>query len=183
MVSYFQKFKKFYPLFFSLIFISFLATAVSVIKKAGYHVTYSVTPSMPQGFYLIAPSKKIARYDTVEFMPPKAALDFARSLHWVPKSGFIIKYVFATPGDDVCVRDEAIWINGKKIGKVYRFYAFGKLLPQTKICGKLADDQYLLMSTKRERSFDGRYFGPVSSRNILGRAIPIFITKFILREV
>ena len=164
-------------MFFSLIFIVFLATVVSVIKKAGYRITYSVTPSMPQGFYLIVPSKKIARYDTVEFMPPQAALDFARDLHWVPKSGFIIKYVFAIPGDEVCVRNEAIWINDKKTGKVYRFYAFGKLLPQTKICGKLADGQYLLMSTKRERSFDGRYFGPVSSRNILGRAIPIFITK------
>lgn len=177
MVSCLQKFRKFYPLLFSLIFIGLLATIVSIIKEAGYHITYSVTPSMPQGFYLIVPIKKIARYDAVEFMPPKAALDFARDLHWVPENGFIIKYVFAIPGDDVCVRDEAIWINGKKIGKVYRFYAFGKLLPQTKICGKLVSDQYLLMSTKRQRSFDGRYFGPVTSLGILGRAIPIFITK------
>ncbi len=129
---------------------------------------------MPRGFYLVAPVKKITRYDIVEFVPPKAILDFARDLHWIPDSGLIIKYVFAIPGDDVCVRDGAIWINGKKIGKVYRFYAFEKLLPQTKICGKLRDDQYLLLSIKRERSFDGRYFGLISSRDILGRAVLIY---------
>ena len=169
--------RKFSPLFFSLIFISILAIAVSIIKKTGYHITYSATASMPRGFYLVVPTKKIARYDIVEFVPPKAILDFARDLRWIPESGLIIKYVFAIPGDDVCVRDEAIWINGKKIGKVYRSYAFEKLLPQTKICGKLGDDQYLLLSTKRERSFDGRYFGAISSRNILGRAISIFISN------
>lgn len=171
------KLRKFYPLFFSLIFISLLAITVNIIKKFGYHVTYSATASMPQGFYLVVPTKKTTRYDIVEFIPPKTILDFARNLHWIPESGLIIKYVFAIPGDDVCVRSEAIWINNKKIGKVYRAYAFEKLLPQTKICGKLKDDQYLLLSTKRERSFDGRYFGAISSRNILGRAVPIFITN------
>lgn len=167
--------RKFYPLFFSLIFIGFLAIAIGVIKQVGYHITYSATVSMPQGFYLVVPTKKIKRYDIVEFLPPAEAVAFARDLHWIPRSGLIIKYVYAIPGDDVCVRNEAIWINGKKIGKVYRFYAFEKLLPQTKICGKLKEEQYLLLSTKRERSFDGRYFGAISSCSILGRAIPIFI--------
>lgn len=162
-------------MFFGLFFLGLLAIIVSIIKRAGYHVTYSATASMPQGFYLVVPIKQVERYDIVEFLPPKAALDFVRNLHWIPKSGLIIKYVFAIPGDDVCVRNEAIWINGKRIGKVYRFYAFEKLLPQTKICGKLADDQYLLLSTKKARSFDGRYFGAISSSSILGRAIPIFI--------
>lgn len=171
------RFRKFRVLFFSLIFISLLAVIVNIIKVAGYHVTYSATTSMPRGFYLVVPIKKIMRYDIVEFTPPKVILDFVRNLHWIPESGLVIKYVFGMPGDDVCVHDEAIWINGNKIGRVYRTYAFEKLLPQTKICGKLENDQYLLLSTKRERSFDGRYFGAISSRNILGRAIPVFISN------
>lgn len=167
--------KRLNPLFLSLVLISLFAIAIGIIKKAGYHIIYSATASMPQGFYLIVPVKKITRYDIIEFIPPKEALDFARKLHWIPDSGSIIKYVFAIPGDFVCVHNNAIWINGKKIGKIYRFYAFEKLLPQTKICGKLQENQYLLLSTKRDRSFDGRYFGAVSSLNILGRAIPISI--------
>ncbi|EKE01521.1 MAG: conjugal transfer protein precursor [uncultured bacterium] len=174
--SYFQKFKKFRPLFFSLMAISFIAITVGAIKKAGYHITYSATPSMPQGFYLVVPTKKIERYDVVEFIPPKPVLNFLKERKWVPQSGLIIKYVFAVPGDDVCVRDEAVWVNGKRVGDVYRFYAPEKILPRTKICGKLNADQYLLLSTKRRRSFDGRYFGAISSSDILGRAVPVFIT-------
>lgn len=78
------------------------------------------------------------------------------------------------PGDQVCVSNWAILINGKKIGKVYKFYAKDQPLPQTRMCGKLKEDQYLLLSTKNERSFDGRYFGIISSDRILGRAVPIF---------
>ena len=166
--------KKLLPLFFSLIFIGILSITVIAIKKSGYHITYSVTPSMPQGFYLVMPTKKIARYDIVEFIPPLSVLEFIKEKHWVPQSGSIIKYVFAIPNDHVCIHDEAIWINGKKIGPVYKFYAENKLLPQTKICGKLTQGEYLLLSTENKRSFDGRYFGIVSSERILGRAVAIF---------
>jgi conjugative transfer signal peptidase TraF len=177
MASCFQKVKKFHPLFFGLAFIGFIAVVVGAIKKSGHHVTYSATPSMPRGFYLVVPTKKIERQDVVEFVPPLTVLDFVKERHWIPRSGSVIKYVFAIPGDDVCVRNKAIWVNGKKIGIVYQSYAFGKLLPQTKICGKLKNDQYLLLSTKSKRSFDGRYFGAISSRRILGKAIPLFITE------
>ena len=167
--------KRFYPLFLGLILIVLIAVAVSVLKKSGYHITCSATTSMPRGFYLVMPTKEIKRYDIVEFMPPPAALEFIAKHHWAPKSGLIIKYVFALPGDDICVRNHAIWINGQKIGKVYHFYAPGKLLPQTKICGKLKENEYLLLSTKKERSFDGRYFGAVTSSNILGKAVPLWV--------
>jgi len=169
--------KKLLPLFLSLIFIALLALTVSIIKSAGFHMTYSATKSMPRGLYLIAPTKKIARYDIVELIPPPIALDFIKKNHWAPQSGSIIKYVFAIPNDHVCIHHQAIWINNKKIGRVYKFYAPNKLLPQTKICGKLKANQYLLLSTESERSFDGRYFGLVSSQEILGHAIPVFIKR------
>ena len=152
-----------------------LALITSIIKKSGYHLTYSATPSMPKGFYLILPIKKITRYDIVEFTPPSNVLDFIKKKRWVPQSGLVIKQVFAIPNDHVCIRNQAIWINGNKVGKVYKFYDKNKLLPQTKICGKLEADQYLLLSTKNERSFDGRYFGAVSSKRISGKAIPLII--------
>ncbi len=129
---------------------------------------------MPRGLYLIIPIKKIARYDIVEFIPPQKTLAFIKEKLWVPQSGSIIKYAFALPNDHVCIRDQVIYINNKKIGPVYKFYAPNKLLPQTKICGKLKENQYLLLSTKSERSFDGRYFGVISEKEIRGKAIPIF---------
>jgi conjugative transfer signal peptidase TraF len=167
--------KNFYPLLCSLFLISILAVIIAIIKYYGFYFTYSATMSVPRGLYLIVPAKKFERYEMVEFLPPPKILDFVRDLRWLPKSGLLIKYVFAVPNDYVCVRKNYIWINDKKVGKIYEFYSFGKKLPQTKICGRLAADKYLLMSTKKERSFDGRYFGAISVNNIVGRAIPIFI--------
>lgn len=167
--------KKLCPLLYSLILVGGIAVAVSVVKILGYHITYNTTTSMPRGFYLIVPIKKISRYDIVEFVPPLTGLTFLRNQRLVPQSGLLLKYVFAVPGDNVCVRNDAIWVNDRKVGKVYHV-AEGKLLPQAKICGKLKEDQYLLLSNKRSRSFDGRYFGIVVARNILGRAIPVLLT-------
>jgi conjugative transfer signal peptidase TraF len=165
--------KNFLPLFFSLVFIGILAFTINLVEKSGYHLVYSVTKSVPRGLYLIVPIKKIARYDIVEFKPPQAALNFIRENRLIPQNGTIMKYVFAIPNDNVCIYNQEIFINNKKAGHVYKFYAPNKLLPQTKICGKLQENQYLLLSAKSKRSFDGRYFGIVSSREILGHAIPI----------
>ncbi len=168
-------FKKFLPLLLSLAFIGTLALTVIFVKKAGYHVVYTATKSVPRGLYLIVPIKKIARFDLIEFVPPKAAYDFAKKNRWLPQNGTMIKYVFAVPGDHILIDNQEILVNHKKVGRIYKFYAPNKLLPQTKICGRLQVDQYLLLSTKSERSFDGRYFGLVTLPNILGKAYPIIV--------
>ena len=165
---------KFYPFIYSLVFILALMFVIDAIKKHGYHITYSVTQSMPKGFYLIIPTSVIRKGDIVEFIPPEHTLVFIKEKRWVPQNGRIIKYVFGIPGDHVCVLGQTIWINHKKVAPISKFYAKNKLLPQTKICGKLKQNQYLLLSTKNERSFDSRYFGAVDSSRILGRAVPIF---------
>ena len=166
--------KKFSPLFFSLVFTGIIVLIVGLTKKSGYHITYAVTKSVPQGLYLVIPTKKIERHDMVEFIPPQPALNFIKEKRWCPQSGSVIKYVFAIPNDHVCIHHQAIWINGKKIGRVYKFYASNKLLPQIKICGKLKENQYLLLSTESERSFDGRYFGVISLEKIFGKAVRVF---------
>lgn len=167
--------KKYASLLWSLIFIAVLAIIVVVVKAAGVQLIYSATKSMPKGWYLVVPSKSFKRHDIVQFIPPQHIIAFVKDLHWLPPSNTLIKYVFATAGDHVCVRDRAIWINHQWIGRVYDEYATKKPLPQTKICSKLNDNEYLLLSTKQERSFDGRYFGITTSKNIYGKALPVMI--------
>ncbi len=169
--------KRFLPLVLGLAFVGIVYIVVSALKKAGYHLTYVVTPSIPQGLYLVIPKSSFVRYELVEFLPPSDALALAKRERLVPQSGLIIKYVFALPGDHVCVQREAIWINGRKVGRVHKFYGKHKLLPQTNICRFLKTGQYLLLSNQSERSFDSRYFGIISAEKILGRAIPIFIKE------
>jgi conjugative transfer signal peptidase TraF len=165
--------KRLYPLIFSIMFIVLVGFLVNNIKKLGYSMIYSATASMPRGFYLIVPIYNIKRYDIVEFKPPQAALLFAQKRKWIPASGLMIKYIFAIPGDTVCVRNNVVLINHKKIGRVYDSYADGRPLPQIHICNKLNLGQYFVMSTKSERSFDSRYFGVITLNNILGIVLPI----------
>jgi len=174
-MTIYNNYQKFSALLFSLIFIFILAISIFFIKKTGYHVIYSATNSMPKGFYLVIPSKNIKYNDIVEFTPPQHIIDFVKDLHWLPQSNTLIKHVFAAYGDHVCARDNAIWVNHKLIGKIYVEYETKKPLPQIKICSKLKINEYLLLSTKQERSFDGRYFGITTIDSIKGKAIPMFV--------
>lgn len=162
------------PLNISIICILLLALVISQLKKLGYHLTYVATPSVPRGLYLVVPTKNILPNDMIEFMPPTITSDFTMSQQWFQPNRPLVKYVFAQMGDHVCIKNQAIFINGKKIALVHSSYDGHKPLPKFTICDKINHNEYLLLSTKSTRSFDSRYFGLISSRQIRGRAIPIY---------
>jgi conjugative transfer signal peptidase TraF len=161
------------PLGIALLALALLYLAVSFLKIRGYFFTYQVTASMPKGFYLVKPGL-IRRNDIVVFSPPKPTLEFLRQERWIPKDGLLMKYVVGMPGDYVCQKEGSIWLNQRIVGPVYKFYAPGKILPNAKFCGRLLENEYLLVSTKISRSFDGRYFGPINYAQIKGRAYRIW---------
>lgn len=161
---------KYRALIFALFFTFGLAIIVHLLTTMHYGITYSGTPSMPQGFYVLTPPNDIKRYDIVRFLPPKPAQIFLATRHWAPANNLLLKYVFGMPGDFVCITEDKIFINDKIIGPVYKDYAPDKHLPRVKFCGKLLQDQYLLLSNHIQRSFDGRYFGPVKKEFIFNKA-------------
>lgn len=158
--------------YFLIIFIGFfiLNFGLNKLKKNGYRITYQVTKSMPKGFYLITPAKSAHRGDIVLFKPPAKTLSFLLKKKWLPDDGLMLKYVFAVPGDYVYQNKGWIYINHHRIAPIYREYKPGKKLPNNRFCGKLTKHQYLLMSNKVKRSFDGRYFGPIWDKKIIGVA-------------
>ena len=153
--------------FFILIIITLI---VSILKSRGYWITYQVTPSMPKGFYFVRPVKQLQSGNIAVFSPPSAILKLMLKHHWIPDDGLMMKYVFAVPGDNVCLREHQVWINGRVMAKIFQDYEPGKSLPHAHFCGQLAKGQYLLMSTQVAHSFDGRYFGPIDEQNIVGKA-------------
>ncbi len=150
-----------------------LALGIARLKNFGYHFIYSFTASMPRGLYLVIPAKNFRHHDIVEFTPPSTALNFLEQRQ-LPSNISLIKYVFAKKGDFVCTHHDTLLINGKKIASIYSTDDKNNPLPRFIICDRIRGDQYLLLSTKSSRSFDGRYFGLVSTQHIRGRAIPIF---------
>lgn len=174
MINPIKQHSTFRPLLISIISILAIAYCVKILSALGYGITYAVTKSMPNGFYLLLPPKNLHRYDIVEFQPPSSALIFLHHHNLIPKNGRLIKYVFALPHDNICRKNNGIWVNNKEIGRIFLETTAGVRLPQYNFCGKLGDGQYFLLSNKVPNSFDSRYFGPIMEHDIISKATPLF---------
>ena len=107
---------------------------------------------------------------------------------------FYIKRLAALPGEEVSIDPPYLVINGKRIEEPY---AFHRLLTDVEhgyggyVLGKqqldaptyllnmedrraLGDHQYLPLGDNSAHSLDGRYFGPVSSRSLVGPAFLVY---------
>jgi len=166
---------KFKVLFISLATIIVLQLCILVLKHLGFGLVYNASKSMSRGVYVVIPAKKIQRNDIVVFYPPFTTQQFLSMQHWGPGNHLLMKHVLGLPGDWVCKRKNTLWINQNKVANVLVFYATNKKIPQVDFCGYLTVDQYLLLSTNSERSFDGRYFGPVQRQNIKGKAVLLLL--------
>lgn len=133
----------------------------------GYGLTKQISASMPEGWYVTYPIRfPLKRYQTVLFTPPPWALQYMDKHHWFRANMLMMKQVYGVPGDFVCIRHQAVWINGKNIAPIVPDYAPGKSLPKLHYCQRLPKDQYFMMSTHIVRSFDSRYIGPIAASAI-----------------
>lgn len=90
------------------------------------------------------------------------------------KKILVVKYLAGVPGDVVRITHKAIWIDGHYWGKRWlmpwvRHEHIHALKPETFVIPK---DKYLMMGTT-PGAYDGRYWGLVPAKNIIGRAWPI----------
>jgi len=143
----------------------------------------NISDSEPVGLYLLdlSSSKKIRRGNLVAACIPLkfARLAFQRTYlkasstcpgHVIP----ILKRVYGVPGDRVVLKKNGVVINGTNIPHTNRLAVDtrGNPVPHVTFSGKLSG--YLLLAPTYHLSFDGRYFGPVSRSDIVGRATPLF---------
>jgi signal peptidase I len=100
-----------------------------------------------------------------------------------------VKRVIGLPGDVVDVRDNAVWINGKRLDEPYTvgpsrpahpsmyqgaFRAFrdkGNVLPY-----KVPANCYFAMGDNRQDSLDSRFWGCVPRQNIIGTPVMIYMS-------
>jgi type IV secretory pathway protease TraF len=90
----------------------------------------------------------------------------------LPPSVPLVKQVAAVGGDEVCRSDEPngmMSINGKAVAETFDKDPYGRPLPVWSGCIHLVDGEFFLLQP-HPYSFDSRYFGPVTSCDILGVA-------------
>jgi signal peptidase I len=83
-----------------------------------------------------------------------------------------IKRVLGVPGDRVEVKDNAIWVNGQRLHEPYIPSNF-EILPGAYTKGKvvtLGPDEYFVSGDNRPFSSDSRAWGPITSKEIVGKA-------------
>tara|TARA_R110002126_G_scaffold185860_1_gene334468 strand:+ start:18810 stop:19310 length:501 start_codon:yes stop_codon:yes gene_type:complete len=143
---------------------------ISAIAHAP-RLVWNASASAPIGLYRVV-SGAPKRGDLVLISPPKSIAKLAAERRYLPLGVPLIKRIAAVAGDDVCVFDGAIIINGEIAAPRLEVDREGRPMPRWNECRALeADEIFLLL--KPADSFDSRYFGPVPRAQIIGRLAPL----------
>ena len=132
-------------------------------------LVWNATPSAPVGLYAISAPQDVSKGDMViaHLSPPWRTLADAR--RYVPASVPVVKRVAAAPGDTVCARRNAIFIDGRRRATRRLSDGQGRLMPWWQGCTALREGALFLLNDD-PASFDGRYIGPTQRGDVVGRA-------------
>ncbi len=136
----------------------------------------SMVPTFHTGDYLI--TEKI----TYRLGNPKLG-DIVVLKNPRDESQDFIKRVIAVPGDTIKISNNAVYLNGQLLNEPYlptgRPTPSGAFLTEGKTI-TAAENQYFVLGDNREHSSDSREWGPVTKKEIIGRA---FFRYFPLQNI
>lgn len=138
-------------------------------------LVWNHSASAPIGLYLVSPNAPLMPGDMVVAWPPKPARALAARRHYLPSGVPLVKRVAGAAGDTVCAHGGTVTLGAKPIAERMSFDPSGRPLPQWEGCMRLRQGSYFLLMTIRPDSFDGRYFGATSERDIVGKATPLWL--------
>jgi len=161
-----------------LTFIGFVSIIIMVpmIVKFPIKLIYNASASAPIGFYRVTPASGLKRGAFAVVPTPPGFRMMAAKRHYLPLNVPLIKRIIALSGDEVCRHGEAILVNKKSVATALTRDSQGRVLPVWQGCIILNEDQFFALMDRPD-SFDGRYFGPLNTEDIIGIAAPIFTWK------
>lgn len=125
----------------------------------------SMYPTYLDGEFLL--TEKVSYYlhepqrgDVVVFKPPVSDDEY-------------IKRIIALPGETVSVNNGKLYINGKLLNEDYitsDVYTSGGTYLEEGIQKTVPEGNYLIVGDNRQHSFDSRSWGPITKKDITGRA-------------
>jgi len=132
-------------------------------------LVWNASASAPIGLYRVGGSHVVAG-ETVIAWAPAAARDFAARRHYLPANVPLVKRVAAEPGDTVCALGAQIFVNGRRVARRLVRDGAGRPMPWWAGCVTLRAGALFLLMADSPASFDGRYFGPTGTSEIIGKA-------------
>jgi len=145
------------------------ALGLTIVNPPLPRLVWNVSASAPLGLYAVSPDAAIVAGDMVIARVPARWRDLAARRRYIPANVPLVKRVAAGPGDRVCAAGDRIRINGRVVAVQYRVDGRGRVMPRWRGCVTLSGGALFLLMDAPD-SFDGRYFGPTASGDIIGRA-------------
>jgi conjugative transfer signal peptidase TraF len=136
---------------------------------------WNASASAPVGLYRVVAASVISRGDMVVARTPLAVRALAAARRYVPADVPLVKRVVAGPGDRVCAIGATITINVHDVAARRDRDRAGRALPWWEGCVTLGRDALLLLMPDAPESFDGRYFGPTSRADVIGKANALWL--------
>ena len=137
------------------------------------HLIFNTTASAPLGFYLVEAGAPVVG-DMVVARPPRQLALWMAARRYLPSNVPLIKRVAAVGGQTVCGLEGRVQIDGNTVATVLPRDRDGRRLTPFAGCVRLADGDVFLLNTESPYSLDGRYFGPLASDAVVGRATAIW---------
>ena len=137
-------------------------------------LVWNASASAPIGLYEIEPAHHPAVTDLLAVRPPKPLADFMVERGYIGQGVPLMKRVMALPGQVVCRTGLSITVDGVPLGDALDSDRKGRPLPVWQGCRRIAAGDLFLMNADVRDSLDGRYFGPIPARSVIGRAIPLY---------
>ena len=147
-----------------------LAIASTVLRPARPLLLWNASSSSPLGFYAVTSAGSVKAGDTVVAWAPPPARRLAAARHYLPANVPLVKRVAAAPGDRVCAKGKAIFVNARPAALRRADDASGRHMPWWSGCRRLRPGELFLLSPNSPDAFDGRYFGMTRSSEIVGKA-------------
>ena len=132
----------------------------------------NLTPSIPKGFYYISTEKKPKKGDFVAFHLPKKIRESLGGRSWLHPTYPFIKKIGAISKDLICREGNEITINTTQLFLASKKDSQELGLPTWSGCVEIKADFFLPIG-QHSSSFDGRYFGQISNKQIIGQATPL----------
>ncbi len=127
---------------------------------------YNPSSSVPTGFYVRAPGAPRLG-DFVIVRAAVASPEEAAQRDYADPTDRFIKRLAAVAGNTICASGSQVEIDGERIITRQETSALGRPLPTWSGCRTLPEGEVLLLGDTPD-SFDGRYWGPISVRDIDG---------------
>lgn len=162
---------------FGYVMATYVATLAIVVTSFGtvpIRLIWNASASVPIGFYRIHPIHHPAVSDLVAVMPPTPLADVMAARGYIARGVPLMKRVMGLPGQEVCRTGHSIAVDGVPLGDARDRDRMGRALPRWQGCRRIAEDELFLMNPEAHDSFDGRYFGPLPARAVIGKAVPLY---------